>query len=67
MTERTSFDRVCQTLVDQWQWDIAVMAEPWMYYPLLIPAGCFAGFMILKWILITAPLWVPFYMLFKKA
>lgn len=46
-------------LVRQYQYDVSVMSQPWMYWCLLIPISVYAIFFMLKWSLLTAPLWMP--------
>lgn len=56
-------------LVAQWRWDIEQMSQPWMYYWLLIPISVFIVFFLVKWAVLTAPLWLPIYLIvsiFKK-
>ena len=48
-------DMICKSLI----FDIAVMGNPWMYYPLLIPAVIYTLAMTLKWTAITMPIWLP--------
>lgn len=49
-----------QLLSDQFQWDISVMSNGWMYIPALIPIVAFLVFFFLKWVVLTAPVWLPF-------
>jgi hypothetical protein len=48
-------------LVDQWIWDVEVLSNPWMYYPLLIPVMFYVPFFFMKWMILTAPFWLPIY------
>lgn len=52
-------DRVIEILVSQWEYDISVMSQPWMYWCLLIPIACYLVFFFLKWAVLTAPVWLP--------
>lgn len=55
--------------VDLWKWDIAVLCSPWLYAPFLIPFCVFVPLMVIKWVLVTMPIWLPLYIiasLFKK-
>jgi hypothetical protein len=49
-------------LWSQFQWDVAQMSEPWMYWWLLVPIICFVFFFVTKWALLTLPLWLPLYL-----
>ena len=42
-------------LVAQWQWDIDVMSQPWMYWALLIPICVYVPFFFMKWAVLTTP------------
>ena len=42
------------------QFDITVFSNPWLYIPMLIPATCYVTFFIVKWAILTAPIWIPF-------
>lgn len=41
------------------QYDMSVFSQGWMYWLLLIPAGFYFVFFILKWVVLTVPLWMP--------
>ena len=58
-------DRILNRLFELWQWDIEVLSEPWMYIPLLIPAACYAVFMLIKWITLLCPIWIVPYVVLK--
>ena len=40
----------------QFQYDIDVMSQPWMYFCLLIPAFFYFIFILLKWMVLMLPL-----------
>ena len=48
-----------EILLDQFRWDLAVFSKPWLYWPLLIPAAGYFTFFLLKWTVLTAPIWLP--------
>lgn len=48
-----------ELLLELWRWDVKVMSSPWMYWPLLIPIQFFLVFFLVKWTVLTAPLWIP--------
>jgi len=50
---------IIETLVSLWKFDVEVFSNPWMYWPLCIPAGCYLAFFFLKWVVLTAPVWLP--------
>ena len=41
------------------QYDIGVFSKAWIYYWLLVPAIGYFIFFILKWVVLTAPVWLP--------
>jgi len=47
-------------LWNQFQYDVSVLSQPWMYWLLCIPAIAYAIFFIFKWALLTMPIWLPF-------
>ena len=59
MTIDAAFTKYIEVLLSQWLWDVSYLSEPWMYYWLLVPVTCFVMFMIMKWAVLTAPIWVP--------
>jgi len=52
-------------LFDIFLYDIEVMSQPWMYWWLLVPITCYAVFFIIKWALLTVPVWLPLYLGFR--
>ncbi len=48
-----------ELLWNTFQYDVDVFSQAWMYYWLLIPAIGYFVFFILKWIVLTAPIWIP--------
>jgi hypothetical protein len=49
------------------KWDIEVMSQPWMYWCLLIPIIGYLPFFFMKWLVLTAPFWIPFGMIYAAA
>lgn len=54
------FEAYLNLLWNCFQFDVHVFSEPWMYIVLLIPATFYLAFFIIKWIVLTAPVWLPF-------
>lgn len=52
-------ERITTILVEQYEYDIAVLSQPWMHWCLLIPAIAYTTFFIVKWSVLTAPVWLP--------
>lgn len=46
-------------LLSQFQWDVAVMSQPWMYYWALIPIMFFLMFFCVKWMILFLPVIIP--------
>lgn len=46
-------------LLQQFQWDIEVMSQGWMYYWMLIPIVCYLPFFFMKWMVLFTPLIIP--------
>jgi len=57
-------DRVFETLIQQWEYDIAVMSQPWMYW-YVMPIAIYMVFFLIKWMLITFPAWMPLFVLIR--
>jgi hypothetical protein len=47
-------------LWNTFQFDFRVFSEElWIYYWLCVPAMVYLSFFIIKWIVLTAPFWIP--------
>lgn len=53
-------------LWSQFQFDISVFSQVWLYAWILVPALFYLMFFFLKWAVLTAPLWIPFAMVAKQ-
>lgn len=42
-------------LLRMFEYDVAVMSQPWMYWCLLIPICFYLVFFVIKWLVLTAP------------
>jgi hypothetical protein len=51
-------------LKEQYLWDIAQFSSPWMYW-FVIPIMLFVPFFVLKWAMLTLPLWLPVAMVIR--
>jgi hypothetical protein len=51
-------DKIVEVLVNQWLYDISVLSDPWVLYT-VAPAVFYSIFMVLKWAVLTIPVWVP--------
>lgn len=50
---------VLNVLQQLYLFDIWVFSQWWMYAPLLIPVMFYFAFFILKWVVLTLPVWYP--------
>lgn len=53
-----------QLLLSMFQYDVKVFSQVWIYAWVLVPAFVYFIFFIFKWVVLTAPIWVPFRMIF---
>jgi len=53
-------ERIGEVLIQHWEYDIAVMSQPWMYWWFLVPIIFYVAFFFVKWAVLTAPVWLPF-------
>jgi len=42
------------------QYDMDVFSKGWLYYWILIPAIFYFAFYMIKWVVLTCPIWMPF-------
>jgi hypothetical protein len=56
---RCAVNAVIERLVELWEFDVWVFSQWWLYAPLLIPASAYLSFFFLKWVVLTAPVWMP--------
>lgn len=51
-------------LLNQFQYDVSVYSNNmWMYYWVCVPAFFYTVFFLIKWTVLTAPMWMPFRMI----
>lgn len=51
--------RLLDLLVRCYEYDVEVFSQPWMYWCFLIPAAAYLAFFFVKWVVLTAPVWLP--------
>ena len=51
-------DRIQSALIDQWIYDIETLSQGWMLWT-VFPALFYAAFMLIKWLVLTCPVWLP--------
>jgi len=58
-----TYDRILDEYVTflwrMFQYDMDVFSKPWIYWILLIPAMFYFAFFMIKWCILTTPLWMP--------
>ena len=57
MTFTKLYQNYFNLLWESFQYDIEVFSQWWMYTHLLIPATFYLVFFIVKWIVLTFPIW----------
>ncbi|MEM9340658.1 MAG: hypothetical protein AAGA66_18135, partial [Bacteroidota bacterium] len=60
------FEKYLELLWNQFEYDMDVLSQPWMYYWLLIPAIAYLIFFFTKWVVLTTPLWMPVSVVFQS-
>lgn len=60
MTQQEIIEQIAQMLFEFWKFDMMIYSQWWMYAPFLIPVLFYTVFFIMKWSIITAPVWLPF-------
>lgn len=48
------------------KYDLEVMSQPWMW-GFILPGIIYTVFFLFKWIVLTAPLWLPIRIIFGKS
>jgi len=62
MTIQEVSEAYLNKLYELFTYDIGVMSQGWMYYWLLIPITFYLVLFIVKWIVLTAPIWLPIHL-----
>jgi len=52
-------ERILEIYIEQFEFDVAAMSQPWMYWCLMIPIVFYVCFFLVKWMVLTAPFWLP--------
>lgn len=52
-------NKLIEIYVEQFEYDVATMSQPWMYWCLLIPIFFYFCFFVIKWAVMTLPFWLP--------
>lgn len=58
-------DQILETLARFYAFDLWVFTQWWLYAPLGIPAVFYFAFFVVKWWVLTLPVWMPFYVIVK--
>lgn len=66
MTLTEIFEGYVEVLYRLWLFDVEVMSNPWMYIPFLIPIVLYLIFFVIKWAILTTPLWLPFRIIIRS-
>jgi hypothetical protein len=54
-----AIDKYLEFLWNCFQYDIEVFSQAWLYYWALVPAVGYLVFFVLKWAVLTVPVWLP--------
>jgi hypothetical protein len=52
-------EQYLDVLCEQFSFDVGVFSNPWILYT-VIPAVLYFVFFLLKWMVLTVPVWMPF-------
>lgn len=55
-----------QILIECFHYDVDVFGKWWLYAPLCIPAACYLAFFMIKWVVLSAPIWLPVSIVFRS-
>jgi len=55
-----------QILIECFRYDVSVFSNGWLYAPFLIPAIFYTMFFMVKWIVLSAPVWLPVSIVFRS-
>lgn len=58
-------NELLQLYIELLKWDIEVMSQTWMYLWAFVPILIFLPFFFMKWVVLTAPIWLPIGMIFS--
>ncbi len=59
-------EKYLELLWRMFEYDIAQLSQPWMYYWALIPAIGYLVFFFAKWTVLTTPVWLPLAIIFRS-
>jgi len=65
MESQQIINEYIEFLWNMFKYDMDVFSKGWLYYWLLIPAMFYFVFYILKWIVLTCPIWMPISIIVK--
>jgi hypothetical protein len=60
------FQKYFEILLEKFQYDMDVMSQPWMIYT-IVPIIGYLVFFLIKWAVLTAPIWMPFAIVVSSA
>ena len=61
----TIVEKYLELLYSMLLYDLEVFSQGWLYYWLLIPAVGYFIFFLLKWMVLTVPVWMPLAIAFR--
>jgi hypothetical protein len=60
------FQKYFEILLEKFQYNMDVMSQPWMIYT-IVPIIGYLVFFLIKWAVLTTPLWMPFTIIVSAA
>lgn len=68
MTIEEAVSRIAELLVAQFEYDLEMMScHPWMYWVGMIPITLYVVFFLVKWAVLTSPVWLPIALMIRMA
>jgi hypothetical protein len=55
---------IAATLLSFYQFDLMVFSQWWLYV-FILPVILYLPFFLIKWVVLTAPLWLPVHLMFN--
>ncbi len=66
MTFTELYQAYLKMVWELFQYDVGVFSQTWIYYWVLVPAVFYGIFFVIKWTLLTLPIWIIPVMILKR-
>ena len=57
-------EAILATFISWWMFDLWVFSQWWLY-TFIVPICAYLPFFFAKWIIVTAPIWLPIHLMFN--